>query len=200
MLSSVKKACLTLDFLIPYPMQYGLIPAVSYNGNPWGPGREIKGFSSEGQPWTFVYHRVAVCGGTYSESKNWSVALFAKEGFKGSCSLMRGDNRIVHRLVVPEVETPRVYILRDEYTEAYEAELDLDTGDSYKVTAYLLLQPNEKPRQGWRTLLDIAWRQHNYIHNPLYSAEELWRWSIEYATQGLWSKEEFFKGFCIGMQ
>ena len=67
-LGAVKKVRLTLDFSTPYTMNYGLIPAVSYNSNPWGPGRDIKGFSQEGQPWTFAYHRVAVCGGTYSES------------------------------------------------------------------------------------------------------------------------------------
>src|SRR5689334_22567369 len=69
---AVSGARLTMDFAVSHSMLYGLIPAVSYNGNPWGPGLEIKGFALEGKPWTVAYHRVAVCGGTYSESSDWS--------------------------------------------------------------------------------------------------------------------------------
>jgi hypothetical protein len=62
---------LTMDFRLPRPMTYGLIPAVSYNGNHFGNRSDIKGFSQAGQPWTFAYHRTAVAGGTYSENAEW---------------------------------------------------------------------------------------------------------------------------------
>lgn len=195
-------ALLTMDFVVSHPMNYGLIPAVSYNGNPWGPGQEIKGFSFEGKPWTVAYHRVAVCGGTYSESNDWSVALWAREGFKGSCALIRGENGVgvTHRLVAPEEETPRVYSLRDEFSGPFETTLDLAEGETYVIKASLWVRPNHQPLTGWREMLDAAWRQHNYVHRPRHSGEDLWRWGLDFATNGLWSEEGFFKGFCIGVQ
>lgn len=195
----VEKARLTLDFTLPRPLTFGLIPAVSYNGNPWGPGQDIKGFSSEGQPWTFAYHRVAVAGATYSENEEWSVALFAKEGFKGSCALVLGAGKTIHRLIVPEAETPQVYILRDQYTAPYEAVLSMQAGETIAVTAYLLVRPVEEPRQAWREMLDVAWKQHHYKHQPRHSGEELWRWGLDFASESLWSEEGPFRGFCIGL-
>ncbi|MBN9389016.1 MAG: hypothetical protein J0I20_13400 [Chloroflexi bacterium] len=199
-ISPVSGVRLTLDFSVFHRMDYGQIPAVSYNGNLWGPGNEIKGFSRQGKPWTLAYHRVAVCGATYSESADWSVALWAREGFKGSCALMPGESGVTHRLVAPEEETPQVYILRDKFTEAFESRLDLEKGASFTIMAYLMVRPNRQLHFGWSEMLDEAWHQHKYAHQPRHSGENLWHWGIDYAKNGLWSEEGFFKGFCIGMQ
>ena len=152
-----------MDFSVPYRMTYGLIPAVSYNGNPWGTANEIKGFSKDGKPWTVAYHRVGVCGGTYSEGENWSVALWAKEGFTGACALIPRESGVIHRLVAPEEETPQVYIFRDTFTGPFEAVLGLEESQNYRITAFLLVRPNYQPRFGWHRMLDEAWRQHNYF-------------------------------------
>lgn len=190
---------LLMEFRVPRPMTYGLIPSVSYNGNPWGPGQDVKGFTVDGEPWTFAYHRVAVCGATYSENDDWSVALFAAEGFTGSCSLHPADQQVTHRLLWPEVETPRVYSARDQYAAAYETAAALEAGAVISLRAYLVFTSVQEPRQAWRTMLDIAWQQHEYQHQPRFTCEELWNWGIQYATESLWAEERHFKGFSIGL-
>ncbi len=196
----VSNVRLVMEFSIPRQMTYGMIPAISYNGNSWGPGLDIKGFTQEGQPWTFAYHRTAVAGGTYSEYRDWSVALFAKEGFKGACALVPSTQQTIHRLVLPEIETPQVYSYRDEYSPPYDTALSLEAGMTVSVTAYLLVTPVQEPRQAWRTMLDTAWQQHQYSHNPRHSNEEIWRWGIKYARESLWAEEGMFRGFSIGLQ
>ena len=141
---------LKMEFLVPRPMRYGMIPAISYDGNFWGSGQDPKGFIIDGEARVFAYHRVAVSGGTYSESEDWSVALFAQEGFDGSCALVPADRQTLHQLLLPESETPQVYIGRDRYDPPYEGSLSLESGDNLSVTAYLLVKAVEKPRQAWR--------------------------------------------------
>ncbi len=196
----VSNARLLMEFSVNWQMTYGMIPAVSYNGNPWGPANDIKGFISEGQPWTFAYHRTAVAGGTYSENAAWSVALFAREGFTGSCALIPSGQQTIHRLVWPETETPKLYSYRDEYSPPYEALVSLEENTTVSITAYLLVTPVQEPRTGWRTMLDTAWLQHQYIHRPRYSNAEIWERGVQYARESLWAEEGVFQGFSIGLQ
>jgi hypothetical protein len=190
---------LTMDFKVPRPMTYGLIPAVSYNGNPFGNRRDIKGFSQAGQAWTFAYHRTAVAGGTYSEDADWSAALFAQEGFKGACALIPDGRARTHRLIWPEVETPQTYTYRDEYSPPYDPPFSLEAGTVVSLTAYLLVAPVQEPRQAWRSMLDTAWRQHRYNHQPRHTNQEIWQWGIQYASESLWAEEGTFRGFSIGL-
>ncbi len=179
--ASVSDVTLFMDFRVSKPMTYGMIPAVSYNGNPWGTGHDIKGFTRKGEPWTFAYHRVAVSGGIYSETADWSIALFAQEGFRGSCALIPSDNTTIHRLLLPETEAPQVYSARDTYSPPFKNTLSLETGTSVAIVAYIVLTPVQEPRQAWRRMLDIAWNQHNYHHQPRIPAETLWEWGVQYA-------------------
>lgn len=195
----VADARLLMEFRVPRPIKYGLIPSVSYNGNPWGPGQDVKGFTADGEPRTFAYHRVAVCGATYSEYNEWSVALFAAEGFAGSCSLYPDEQQVTHRLLLPEVETPDVYIARDQYGAAYKSTLALEAGTTISISAYLVFAPVQEPRQAWRHMLDVAWQQHHYQHQPRFTCEELWTWGVQYAKTSLWAEEGFFRGFSIGL-
>lgn len=200
--TSVPNARLLMDFTVPRQMTYGMIPAVSYNGNPWEPGHDIKGFVSEGQPWTFAYHRTAVAGGTYSENADWSVALFAKEGFTGACALIPFTHQTVHRLVWPEIETPHVYTYRDEFSPPYETNLLLEANSTVSIHTFLLVTQcsGQPPRTGWRAMLDTAWQQHQSRPQPRYSNAEVWEWGIRYAKESLWAEEGVFRGFSIGLQ
>ncbi len=195
----VADALLLMEFRVSQPMTYGMIPAVSYNGNIWGPGYDIKGFTQDGEPWTSAFHRVAVSGGTYSENSDGSVALFAQEGFDGSCALIPSGTERTHRLLLPETETPQVYSARDQYSAPYRAVLSLDAGTRVTITAYLVLTPVHEPRQAWRRMLDIAWKQHDYHHQPRFSGETLWRWGVQYAKESLWTEDDGFRGFAMGL-
>ena len=145
-----------------------------------------------------AYDGVGVCGGTYSEGDGWSVALWAKEGFTGACALIPRESGVIHRLVAPEEGTPQVYIFRDTFTGPFEARLGpRQESQNYRITAFLLVRPNYQPRFGWHRMLDEAWRQHNYFHQPRHCGEDLWRRGIDYTKNGLWSEEGVFKGFCI---
>ncbi len=63
---SIEAPPMAWSFSTSYPTDYHMIPGVSYNGNQWGTGLEPKGFTQDGVPWRFAFHRTAVAGGTFS--------------------------------------------------------------------------------------------------------------------------------------
>ncbi|MGZ4886446.1 MAG: hypothetical protein ACXVJK_01840, partial [Candidatus Aminicenantales bacterium] len=152
----VRPARLTMEFEASSKSLYSLIPAVMYDGNSWGTGKEPKGFRKDGQPWTFAYHRVSVPGATYSESDKWSVGLFSKPGqipCGFACALDPGPEKTVHRLIWPEEETPLVYAMRDLYTAPYREDLRVSRGQTITLKAWIVAGPVTRPKQGWHALL-----------------------------------------------
>jgi hypothetical protein len=111
-----------------------------------------------------------------------SAALFAQGGFKGACALIPDGQGRTHRLVWPEVETPRTYTYRDEYSPPYDPPFSLEAGAEVSLAVYLLVTPVGEPRQAWRSMLDTAWRQHHYTHQPRHTNQEIWQWGIQYAN------------------
>ena len=58
----VRPVRLRMEFEALYKSVYSMIPAVMYDGNPWGTGQEPKGFMKDGKPWTFAYkNQSALC-------------------------------------------------------------------------------------------------------------------------------------------
>ncbi|MDB5058650.1 MAG: hypothetical protein JWO59_2122 [Chloroflexi bacterium] len=194
---------LTLEVVAEHSCRYALIPGVSYNGNAWGTGHEPKGLTHEAIPWTFAAHRTALAGGTYSEGDRWSVALFgsaiiAETAF--ACSLMPGDGHMVHRLIWPEEEGPRVYNSRDSYGPAHAAVLTLRSDEEFVAEAYLVVEPITVPRVAWRKALDVAWQRDHRPATPRFSPEGLWKLGIRYAKESLWADDGVFHGFSIGLE
>ena len=104
---------LTLDFVHADSASFLMIPAVSYNGNYWGRGKEPKGYKKDREWWTFSYNRTSVPGAKYSESKHWAVAMWSEidsDGTPFSCSLMPEPTETTHRLIWPEEEMPLSYV------------------------------------------------------------------------------------------
>jgi hypothetical protein len=199
----VRPARLTMEFEAFYHSRYSLIPAVSYNGNPWGDGKEPKGFRKDGEPWTFAYHRVSVPGATYSESDAWSVALFSRPGqipCGFACSLDPEADKTVHRLVWPEEETPLVYAMRDLYSPPYREDLRVSRGQTITLKAWIVAGPVTRPKQGWHALLDAAWALDAHPPSIRYEPEDLWELGIQFAKDSLWAEEKTFKGFSIGLR
>jgi hypothetical protein len=99
----IKKARICLDFVHQSVSDYWMIPSVSYNGNNWGRGKEPKGAKQDGQWRTTSYRRTPIPGATYSEGKQFAVAMWSnvpqgeKEDF--SCSIMPEDKITTHRLI-----------------------------------------------------------------------------------------------------
>ncbi len=198
----VHPARLAMELEALYGMKYGLIPAVSYNGNPWGNGLEPKGFSRDGRPWTFAFHRVSIPGATYSESDKWSVALFSRPGQLAcgfACSLEPGKDKTVHRLIWPEEETPVVYAARDLYADAYREDLRVSRGQTITLKAWVVAGPVTTPNHGWHALLDAAWQLNARAVTPRYEPEDLWELGLQFAKDSLWAEEKSFKGFSIGL-
>ena len=199
----VHPARLTMEFETAYASRYSLIPAVMYDGNKWGSGKEPKDFAENGKPWTFAYHRVSVPGATYSESDRWSVGLFSEPGQlpeEFSCSLSPGPDKTVHRLIWPEQETPRVYAARDAYQEAYHGDLRVSRGQTIRLKAWVVAGPVTTPRQGWHALLDAAWRLNAHDVRPRLEPEDLWELGVQFAKDSLWAEEKSFRGFSIGLR
>ncbi len=199
----VRPARLTMEVESLYASRYNLIPAVSYDGNRWGTGKEPKGFSTDVGLWTFAYHRSSVPGATYSESEKWSVALFSRPGqipYGFSCALEPRQDRTLHRLIWPEEETPRVYAARDLYAEPYREDLRVSRGQTFRLTSWVVIRPVTGPKFGWKTMLDAAWRLNSRPVNPQVEPEHLWELGIQFAKDSLWVEEKTFAGFSIGLR
>lgn len=199
---AVARLRLTLDFTAAHRATYSLIPAISYDGNTWGSGKEPKGFVRDGVPWSFAWHRGSIPGATYSEGGPWSVGLFAAPPIAPcglSCSLIPDGEHTTHRLIWPEEEQPLRYCARDEYAPGYAGELNLAAGESFAVSAYVVVAPVTRPRSAWRRLLDVAWEQNYRTPQPRYAPAELWRMGVEYISGPIWAQQGIFSGFSVGL-
>jgi hypothetical protein len=194
---------LPMDFVAEHRPTFCLIPAISYNGNPWGSGREPKGFTRDGQPWSFAWHRIAVPGATYSEGSTWAVGLFAQPppaGVGCAASLIPEAERVRHRLIWPEEEQPVVYHARDEYTEAgYKSAWAPAAGEEFVARAYLVVAPVGQPCWGWGRMLDVAWELNEHPLKSPPAPEDLWAWGVEFVSRDLWAQEGIFSGISVGM-
>jgi hypothetical protein len=202
--ASVAAAHLTLDVVAEHATGYAMIPGVSYNGNPWGSGHDPKGFTINGEPWTFASHRTAIRGGTYAEGPDYSVALFARcdhPDIGCACALIPGDETTTHRLIWPEEEQSLTYDGRDHYAPGYRQLLALAPGDEVVVVACIVAQPLPQPCAGWHRFFDFAWQQ-NRLHvaaRPALTPDETWRLGVQFARESLWAEEGVFRGFSIGL-
>jgi hypothetical protein len=200
--SLIEPGHLVMELTAAYAATYSLIPAVSYNGNPWGSGAEPRGFAREGVPWSFAWHRTAVPGATYSEGSAWSVALYGApppENVGFSCSLIREAARTMHRLLWPEEERPVAYTFRDGYSNAFVANLHLQQGQELACVAYIVVAPAAPPERARHRFLDVAWTQNYHEPAAWQAPDTLWRLGVRYAKESLWAEEDGFRGFSIGL-
>lgn len=190
---------LTMDFRAAHLSRFALIPGVSWDGNRNDPGNVYRGFSCDGVPWSFASHRTLIPGATYSEGDRHTVGLWADVGDPRiglSCSLIPSEGSTVHRLIVPEEELPKRVLIRERGLSAGRANaLELAPGQRYAVSAWLVLHPLERPKTGYRYLLDAAW-EHNFKKTAAcHPAEELWRLGIRFSKESLWDERaKMFSG------
>ncbi len=194
---------LDFDFISSYQSQWAMIPALSYNGNDWGKGKEPKGFIKDGVPWSFSYSRMSLPGGTYSEGQKWSVGLFGdieQSSRMFSCSLIPKEDATIHRLSWPEAEYPETYYQRDKYQAGFSETIKLKQGETFKACLYLIVNPVEVPKLSYDKFLDFAWKNHWHQQEPWYSPDEIWQLGISYAKDTLYVEDGIFRGFSKGLR
>ncbi|MCE5343559.1 MAG: hypothetical protein LLF96_08280 [Eubacteriales bacterium] len=179
-------------------MRYGMVPAVSYQGNDWGAKLDYVGFIDQetGLPWRWAYHRVSIPGATYSEGASFGVAMYLDAGqTDASCSLYPGNGKAVHEMLWPIQEGPRVYHQKHDWRAATCA--TIPPHDTFSVL--VVLSAVGAPRSGWKKLLSLAWKRSSQNVSPTFSNSSLWDLGIQYAKL-LYSEEpDGFAGFNIGL-
>ena len=192
-----------IDFIALFPSEWTMIPAVSYNGNHWGNGREPKGFEKDGVPWTFSYSRCSVPGATFSTGKRWSVGLFGKMDSSVpafSCSLIPKEGKTVHRLIWPEQEAPLSYCGTDRYKEPFRRSLDVEKGTDFTAVFYLILDERRDGPVPYSKMMDFAWKLFYHEQKPWFSPKELWNLGRDYAKNVLYVEDRKFRGFSKGLK
>ena len=194
---------LALDFRHDGRCLSAMIPSVSYGGNDWGRGYEPKGFMTDGVWHTYSYRRTPVPGATYSESKDFSVAMWGvvpdREEDAFSCSLMPDETYITHSLIYPEEERPFTYSNRDAYSDAYARRFAMRKGDSRTIEAYIHVSVKEDDGYLPASFLDKAWELAEKKYAEVISPEKIWEYGVRYAKEYLWAEEKEYKGFSIGL-
>lgn len=188
---------LMLEIKTCFRPSFMMIPGVNYNGNYWGDGKEPVGFEFEGEPWSYAYHRTTVPGGTFSSDGKTSFGMFAESaktdgGF--SCSLYKNNGYAVHRLILPEEEMPRNYLVKGSLNPGYRDTAMLKPGETLTLTAYIIAGQGN-----YHNFLDTAWRTNFHLVKPWYKMEKIWELGVDFAKNSLWAEESTYKGFSIGL-
>ncbi|MDR0756808.1 MAG: hypothetical protein LBF85_03070 [Tannerella sp.] len=199
----IDSASLSLDFRHHSRSRFWMIPAVSYNGNHWGRGKEPKGAEENGHWRTFSYRRTPIPGATYSEGDRFAVATWndtpTSEYQDFSCSLAPEESQTTHRILWPEEELPTMYSGRDRYGDGYKKHVRLKKGDTVTLTLYLAVNAVEPDHQAMHHFLRKAWEYAQKPIIPVFDTQKIWELGIRYATESLWAEEGSFKGFSIGL-
>ena len=203
-LADLDSVRLTLDFLHESECLSAMIPSVSYDGNEWGRGEEPKGFMTNGVWHTYSYRRTPVPGATYSEGKDFAVAMWSvkpeceEDAF--SCSLMPEETHVTHSLIFPEEERPFTYSNRDRYSDGRARRYSMRKGDTRSVEAYIHVA-SKKEERGYlpASFLAKAWGLSDKEYAEVMSPEKIWEYGVRYAKDYLWAEEKEYKGFCIGL-
>lgn len=199
----VEDAHLTLDVRHKAKCDRVIIPAITYNGNHWGRGREPKGFQTDGEWHTYSYRRTPIPGATYSESESYAVAVWSdvpqseQEAF--SCALMPEGKMTTHSLMMPEEERPFTYVTKDGYAAATLRTLALRKGETRTLTAYVYVTDKEGVENPMSLFLDEAWKQAKKDYAEVITTDKVWEYGVKYAKESLWAEERGFKGFNIGL-
>jgi hypothetical protein len=191
------------DYVHSEKANWWMLPAVSYNGNLWGCGKEPKGAAENGVFRSFSFRRTPIPGCTYSEGEQFAVAMWSNtptgEYHDFSCSLMPEESQTTHRILWPEEEMPTMYSGRDRYTDGYKKRGSLKKGDTVSLTLYLTVNAVEPDHRAMRHFMRKAWELAEKPVIPIFDARKIWELGVRYATESLWAEEGSFKGFSIGL-
>ena len=192
---------LRMDLRLLFDCDSFMIPAVSYNGNHWGDGKELQGFDHEGIPYSFACHRSSVPCCAYGENGALSLGVFAD--LKGidcgaACSVAEKEGILSVRF--PEQEMPLTYADKGKLLPGYSHSVIISCEKPLVCTVYICVSPKAENRPAYAAMLDFAWTLNHHIVKPRYSPETLWALSAKFAKESLWSEENGMPGFTIGLK
>ncbi|NLG37586.1 MAG: hypothetical protein GX549_06180 [Clostridiales bacterium] len=180
-----------------------LIPAVSYDGNAMGKGKEPKGLSHEGADWIYSYERTSLPAATFTERPGLCAGLFAspddRRSLVCSCGLRAAGSRMIHRILYPEVEEPLCYWDTDTYREGFADTIAMEPGESFEVSCYIYLRAGAPFRFGWFDAFSFFFDNLTVPFANRFSTDELWDMGIGYLHDQLWVDNGLFTGFSIGL-
>jgi hypothetical protein len=197
----IAAARICFDFVHASKSPYWMIPAVSYNGNNFGRGKEPKG-ASENEQWrTFSFRRTPIPGVTYSEGDRFAVAVWSDnpqtERQHFSCSLMPEEQTTTHRIILPEEEMPTNYYNLNKSKPGFQKNMTLKKGETLTLTLYVNVANTEPNHTAIRHSVDKAWAMREKSEFSIPDADKVWELGIRYATEWLWrEKHQDGKTFC----
>ena len=150
------------------PLRYWQVPSVNYNGNGWGSGAQYSGFGSDGEPWVYAWHRVAIPACTYAESEKWAVSLFGEEKGGMSGSIWEEDGKACQALIWPETETPKVLFKRC-WMPPYHGSMEPQS----EFSAIIYVTRAKEIRESYHDLMDFAWRYFERDVRMPYTPEKV---------------------------
>lgn len=189
------------------PIDFYLIPAVSYNGNPWGGGSEPKGLVDSdfhaSPAWVFGGDRSSIPACTITASAGCVLALFVSPGMaaQSACALIPAADRegaVGQQVYWPIQELPRSYVKCNGYNPGIENEVELVGGASCSREVFIAVDQAPDIPQGVANVLARVWRQLMHSVPACHSPQELWRLGIRYARESLWQDSAEFVGFVLG--
>lgn len=200
-------ARICFDFVHASPSPYWVIPAVSFNGNHFGRGREPKDAAENGVWRTFSFRRTPIPGITYSEGKHFAVAVWSdnpqRERDDFACSLMPEEQTTTHRIIWPEEEMPTNYFNLNKSKSGYRKTLTLKKGETLTMTMYVNVSAVEAHHTAARHFLDKAWEMAAKPKIAIPDNDKIWNLAIRYAKESLWHETEKdskkFSGFVRGL-
>lgn len=179
---------MVLEAVTCYEPQHMMVPAISYDGNPWGKDHEYKGYEWNGVPYSYAWHRSAIPAATCSWGREAGVSLFAGKNCSGS--IFKRSEKAVHRVIWPETEAPRV-LYADGWSDTYSK--TMEPTDTFVV--YLCLGAGKEAE---KLMLHHAWKMTYQKKKPVRSTSEVWKLSISYAKELYTEEKNGFHAFSIG--
>ena len=173
-----------------FAARHTMIPAVLYDGNPWGTDHEYKGYEWNGEPYVIAGHRSALPGASAVQGERYGFAMWSP----GECaeSLWPKEEGSVHRVIWPVEEGPRV-LMADGWEKGYR-----ESRVPEKEFIVRLHISGEQDRPAWQDMLDQCWQSAWHSLQYTLKAREVWERSVDYAKRLYTREEDGFKAFSIG--
>jgi hypothetical protein len=203
----VDSARIRFDFVHASPSVWWMIPAVSCNGNRFGRGKEPKDAAENGVWRSFSFRRTPIPGITYSEGKQFAVAVWSdnpqQESDNFACSLMPEEQTTTHRILWPEEEMPTNYTKVSGGKPGFQKQAAMKKDETRTLTMYVNISVVENNHTAVRHFLDRAWKMSAKPQIAIPDADKIWNLAIRYAKESLWKETEKddkkFSGFDIGL-
>lgn len=194
---------LQMDVEVAFQEDFLMIPAVSYNGNPFGGGKDPSGFSYDGRPTSYASPRISVPACSFAQDAAYSVGVFADPrplpcGVSASIVKEEGQKTIL-RILAPEQEMPVIFARMSTYPPGYRDTILLSYEKPLTVTAYIVYGKREEGLPGYSRLLDFAWRTFRHPVHPWYPEKTLYELALRFAKDSLLETNEVGSFFNIGL-